>query len=181
MLLLEHLFLLFKSPLVKLVHSMNKKRILVLAPHPENYAPGQRLKYEQYFDEWQDEGYDVTVSSFMSKKMRSVVYKKGYLFYKIYGTFYGYWLRCKTLLVLKKYDAVYIFMWVTPFGSSFFERIFRRLSNRLVYDIEDKALIPQSKSLNPIMKLLKGVEKVEFLIKTADHVITSSPFLNSDS
>ena len=44
-----------------------KKKILVICPFPVGVAAGQRLKYEQYFDEWQDEGYDVTVSSFMSK------------------------------------------------------------------------------------------------------------------
>ena len=26
------------------------KKILVICPYPENTAPGQRLKYEQYFD-----------------------------------------------------------------------------------------------------------------------------------
>jgi glycosyltransferase involved in cell wall biosynthesis len=156
-----------------------KKKILVICPFPVGVAAGQRLKYEQYFDEWQDEGYDVTVSSFMSKKMWSVVYKKGYLFYKIYGTFYGYWLRCKTLLVLKKYDAVYIFMWVTPFGTSFFECLYRYLSRHIIFDVEDNVFMEVHHQVNPFVKFLKNrVNKVNFLIRKSNQVITSSPFLN---
>ena len=71
-------------------------------------------------------------------------------------------------------------MWVTPFGSSFFERLFRLLSIKLIYDIEDNAMMAQSNSLNPIMKFFKGSGKIQFLIKEADYVITSSPFLNDD-
>ena len=157
------------------------KKILVICPFPEDQAAGQRLKYEQFFNNWRENGYEIEVSSFMDERMWSIVYTERNYIKKMLGTIKGYLRRIKDIFRLRNFDLVYVFMWTTPFGSSFFERIFRRLSNRLVYDIEDNALIPQSNSLNPIMKLLKGVEKVEFLIKTADHVITSSPFLNSDS
>ena len=157
------------------------KKILVICPFPEDQAAGQRLKYEQFFDHWRENGYEIEVSSFMDERMWAIVYTERNYLKKTLGTIKGYLRRVRDIFILRNFDLVYVFMWVTPFGSSFFERIFRRLSNRLVYDIEDNALIPQSNSLNPIMKLLKGVEKVEFLIKTADHVITSSPFLNSDS
>ena len=44
------------------------KKILILCPYPEGKAAGQRLKYEQYFDDWTQEGYEITVSSFFSKE-----------------------------------------------------------------------------------------------------------------
>lgn len=156
------------------------KKIFVICPFPEDQAAGQRLKYEQFFNHWKENGYEIDVSSFMDEKMWAIVYKERNYLKKMFGTVRGYLRRVRDIFILRNFDLIYIFMWVTPFGSSFFERIYRRLSNRLVYDIEDNTLIPQSNSLNPIMKLLKGVEKVEFLIKTADHVITSSPFLNAD-
>ena len=71
-------------------------------------------------------------------------------------------------------------MWVTPFGSSLFERLFRLLSINLIYDIEDNAMMAQSNTLNPIMKFFKGSGKIQFLIKEADYVISSSPSLNND-
>ena len=54
------------------------KRILVLSPHPEGVAPGQRLKYEQYFDYFREDGYEITVSPFRVMPFEKIVYKKGY-------------------------------------------------------------------------------------------------------
>ena len=69
-------------------------------------------------------------------------------------------------------------MWVTPFGGALFEKIVRNLANKIIYDIEDNILISQGNKLNPIAKLLKRKSKIKYLIRTSDHVITSSPFLN---
>jgi glycosyltransferase involved in cell wall biosynthesis len=69
-------------------------------------------------------------------------------------------------------------MWVTPLGTSIYERIFRILSSHLVYDIEDNVLMMKSSEVNSIIGLLKGAGKIKYLIKTADHVITSSSYLN---
>ena len=72
---------------------MRKKKILVLCPHPVGYVPGQRLKYEQYFDNWKANGFDITVSSFMSERMQRIVYKKGKFPEKIFWTGCGYLRR----------------------------------------------------------------------------------------
>lgn len=156
------------------------KKILIICPFPEGQAAGQRLKYEQFFDHWRENGYDIQISSFMDEEMWAIVYTKGNYFKKVIGTLKGYVRRVRDILRLKNFDVVYVFMWVTPLGTSFFERIFRKLSTQIVYDIEDNALLPQSNTLNPLIKLFKGVGKIEFLIKQANHVITSSPFLNED-
>ena len=70
----------------------------------------------------------------------------------------------------------------TPFGTSGFERLTRALAQYLVFDVEDNVLVEQSLpkeyNPNPIARLLKGPGKQRYLIRTADHVITSSPFLN---
>ena len=42
------------------------KKILILCPYPEGKAAGQRLKYEQYLDEWMKE--DLTESQIMLLK-----------------------------------------------------------------------------------------------------------------
>ncbi|MET0394474.1 MAG: hypothetical protein ABW019_15120, partial [Chitinophagaceae bacterium] len=65
----------------------DKKKILVICPHPVGYVPGQRLKYEQYFAHWEKNGYEVTVSPFMTERMQQIVYKKGFFAEKIFWTF----------------------------------------------------------------------------------------------
>ena len=62
------------------------KKILIICPFPQDVAAGQRLKYEQYIDVWEKNGYSVKVSSFMNIKMWNILYSKGNYVKKIYYT-----------------------------------------------------------------------------------------------
>ncbi len=154
------------------------KKVLIICPFPEGVAAGQRLKYEQYFESWREKGYEITVSPFMDMRMWKFVYTQGNFAEKILGTLRGHFRRLVDVFRVYRYDLVYVFMWVTPLGSSLFERVFRTFSKRLIYDIEDNVMIGKSSELNPIIEFLKGNNKTTYLIKNADHVITSSSFLN---
>jgi len=154
------------------------RKILIICPFPQGVAAGQRLKYEQYFEHWRKNGYDITVSSFMDIQMWETVYTSGNYFRKTIGTLRGYFRRLQDIFRIRQFDLIYVFMWVTPFGGAFFERLVRLLANRLIYDVEDNIWMERKSELNPIVRLIKGVAKVKYLIETADHVITSSPFLN---
>jgi L-malate glycosyltransferase len=154
----------------------------VLCPFPIGVAAGQRLKYEQYLNDWRAAGYDIEVSCFMDDAMWRIVYVNGYVLKKALGLLRGQLRRFVDLLRISRYDVVYVFMWVTPFGTSIFERMTRGLARKLIFDVEDNVLIEQKlpKAYNPnvIAQLIKGPWKARYLIETADHVITSSPFLN---
>jgi L-malate glycosyltransferase len=160
----------------------NSKRMLIICPFPYGLAAGQRLKYEQYFDDWRTQGWDINVSSYMDRAMWGVVYKPGHLFGKIAGVCRGHMRRLRDMLRIHKYDLVYVFMYVTPVGTSLFERWTRKMARALVYDVEDNILVEQqlgkTENPNPIASLFKGPGKARYLIRHADHVITSSPFLN---
>lgn len=156
--------------------------MLVLCPFPQGVAAGQRLKYEQYFDRWRAQGWEIEVSPFMDDAMWKVIYQPGHTRAKIAGVLRGHLRRLRDLFRLRRYDLVYVFMYVTPLLTSGMERTVRALSKRLIYDVEDNILIkqnlPKHMNPNPIGRLIKGSGKARFLIRTADHVITSSPFLN---
>ena len=158
------------------------KRMLVICPFPEGVAAGQRLKYEQYFDRWRADGWQIDTSCYMDREMWSVVYKRGHLMAKLSGVFRGHLRRLRDLFRIRRYDIVYVFMWVTPAATSLMERATRHLAKRLIYDVEDNILVeqnlPKEQQPNPLMRWLKGPGKARFLITNADHVITSSPFLN---
>ena len=79
---------------------MIKKRILVLCPNPENYAPAQRLKYEQYFEFLRDNNYEIQVSSFMTESFQKIVYSQGKYIRKIIWTVVGYFRRIYDLFRL---------------------------------------------------------------------------------
>jgi glycosyltransferase involved in cell wall biosynthesis len=155
-----------------------RKRILVLCPHPEAVAPGQRLKYEQYFGYLRANGYDITVSPFMGMRFWRIVYKRGHFAGKVLGTLRGYATRLYDLARIPFYDGTYVFLWVTPFGSSLWERAIRLLSRKMVYDIDDLVFIGRTSSVNRIVSLLKGKSKAFYLMRSADHVVTCTPHLD---
>ncbi len=152
--------------------------MLVLCPYPEGVAAGQRLKYEPYIDDWRADGWEVEVAPFMDARLWQAAWEPGRLPDKVLGTLRGYGRRLASLLRLGRHDLAYVFMWATPIGPPIFERIVRRQVPRLIYDLEDNLLIgqglPRAADPNALARLVKGAAKPSYLVRAADHVITSS-------
>ena len=154
------------------------KNILILCPYPKGIAAGQRFKYEQYFNSWEEQGFKIEVSPFFDMKTWDILYSESNYFLKIIGTLKGYLRRLRDIFLLRNYEIVYIFMWVTPLGSTLFERLVRRLSRSLVYDFDDAVFLDSDKpkSINLSISGSSKTTKSRFLISSSDHVILSSPF-----
>ncbi len=152
------------------------KNILILCPYPPDTAAGQRLKYEQYLSMWQAAGYNVTIRPFMSAKLWAIVYKQGYVVTKIIETLKGYIGRIKDMFTISKYDAVYVFMYVTPIGFAGFEKWVRRHTPVLILDLEDNRFL--GANAKGFAQIIRGVSKTKYLVTNSNHVITSSPYLN---
>ena len=156
---------------------MKAKRIVVVCPHPEGVAPGQRLKYEQYFAYLRASDIDIDVKPFMSDRFWKIVYKKGYMLEKIYWTVYGYFKRIFLIPFLPFYDGVYLFLNVTPFGFPILEQIYVWANPNVIYDIDDLVFLGNTSKVNSLVALLKRPEKYTFLMQHAKHVIVCTPYL----
>lgn len=155
------------------------KKICIICPHPEGVAPGQRLKYEQYFSHWRENGWQVDVIPFQSRRFWDIAPKKGHFPEKIFWTLVGYFHRILFLFKLRNYDIVYIFLWVTPFGPPFFEWLYRKLSKKVIFDIDDLVFLGNASAANSWVSKLKGKNKPIYLMKKADYIITCTPFLDN--
>lgn len=155
--------------------------MLVLCPFPLGVAAAQRLKFEQYYDDWRAAGWEVVPSPFMDLALWNILYERGNLAAKIIGVLKGYLRRIRDLFRVGRYDLVYCHMYVTPIGTTLFERLVRSAARRLVVDVEDNVVLGPNvaaRNPNPLLRFLRGTGKYRYLIRTADHVITSSPSLN---
>lgn len=159
------------------VKKSDAKKILVICPHPVNVAPGQRLKYEQYFSYFRENNIQVDVSPFMTDRFQDIVYKKGYFAEKIFWTFIGYLKRVRDVFRLKNYDAVYIFLWVTPFGPPLFESLYLFVNDKIIYDIDDMVFLTPASKANKFIARFKGKRKMMYLMKKAKQVIVCTPSL----
>ena len=155
------------------------RSLLVICPHRENTAPSQRLKYEQYFDHWRGNGYEVVVSPFMTRRFQSIVYQPGRILEKVFWVGWGYLRRIRDLLRLPFYQGAYVHLWVTPFGPPLFEWLYARVARSLVYDIDDLVFLGHSSEANRFIQGLKGRRKMIFLMRKADHVIVCTPHLEA--
>ncbi len=156
---------------------MSVKRIVVICPHPEGVAPGQRLKYEQYFQYFRDNDFEIDVKPFMSDRFWKIVYKKGYILEKIFWTLYGYLKRIAFIPFLPFYDGVYIFLNVTPFGKPLLESVYIWMNPYVIYDIDDLVFLGNTSNVNKWVALLKRPEKYTYLMHHAKHVIVCTPYL----
>jgi glycosyltransferase involved in cell wall biosynthesis len=142
-------------------------------------APGQRLKYEQYFDYLAANGYQVKVAPFMAKRCWEIVYRKGYFLEKCFWTLFGYLRRAVNLFQIPFYDGVYVFLWVVPFGPPFFEALTCLLNRNVIYDIDDMVHLKPQSPANGFVSLLKSPSRITHLMKNAKHVITCTPTLDA--
>jgi glycosyltransferase involved in cell wall biosynthesis len=155
--------------------------MLVICPFPHGVAAAQRLKFEQYYDDWRANGWHVDVTPFMDLSLWDVLYQRGHLPAKAMGVAKGYLRRLRDLGRVSRYDLVFCHMYVTPLGTSGLERVTRKLARKLVYDLEDNVIAItdriQGDHPNPLLRFLRGAGKYNYLVRTADHVIASSPAL----
>ena len=149
------------------------KKIIFICPYPENAAPSQRLKYEQYFEHIKAAGYSITVSPFITLAFWKIIYKKGFFVKKTFFTLSSYLKRVALLFSIRKYDVVYVHLWATPFGPPLYELLLRKLAKKMIYDIDDLVYLKNVKSkASSLVTYIKGRKKPIYLMKKADHVIT---------
>ncbi len=155
-----------------------KPKILFLCPYPKDKAPSQRLKFEQYFDVIEKNGFDIHFNSFISVNFWSFIYLPKKYFKKFIFTFVAYFKRFFILFTIRKYDIVYVHLWVSPLGPPIFEFILRKIHPKVIYDIDDFVFLGHSSNSNQFFEFLKGKSKMIYLMKKANHVITCTPYLD---
>ena len=156
-----------------------KHKILFMVPYPLNFAPSQRLKFEQYYPYFKNVGFSLKHSSFISERMWTIIYKKGNYFKKFVYLICAYLKRFALLISVRKYDIVYVHLWCTPFGPPLYEWLLKKVAKKIVYDIDDLVFLKNISHENKFLAFLKGKNKPLFLMREANHVITCTPYLDA--
>ena len=155
----------------------SKKKLLIVCPYPKGVAPSQRLKFEQYYSHFEENGYEITIKPFIDNEFWQIVHKPGNSFKKFLKSLQGYFKRATLIFSIRNYDLVYIHLWVTPFGPPFFEWLYSKFSKKMIYDIDDLVYL-KFDNTPWFVRQLKGYKKPIMLIKKANHVITCTPHLD---
>jgi glycosyltransferase involved in cell wall biosynthesis len=161
-----------------LLISMKKKKVLILCPSPKGTAAAQRLKYEQYLDLLEKEGYSFTISNFQTNRFWAIIYKKGRLAEKVLWLFAGYLRRIYDLIRSPFYDVVFVNIWATPLGLPVYEKLLLLFNRNVVYDLDDMVFLNKiDHTRNRLLEKIKGKKKPLCLMKHARYVIVCTPKL----
>ena len=157
---------------------LKKKKIIFFCPYPFNTAPSQRLKYEQYIDFLEKNGFEITIEPFFFNDTYQILYKKGYFLRKVFGVIKGFYRRFLFLFKLHSFDGIYIHLNVCPIGPYIFEWIYLKLSKKAIYDIDDMVFQLTTSKQNKFASFLKSKYRYFFLMKKSNYCITCTPELD---
>lgn len=161
---------------MRLVKKNNK--IAFICPYPPDTAPGQRFRYEQYFDILKQAGFQYGIFAFLDQKTYNILYKRRFYLLKTFGILKGFIKRIIHLLKLIKYSYVFIFREATPIGPPIVEWIISKiLRKKIIYDFDDAIWLPNTSESNKIITRIKCHWKVASICNWAYKVSCGNEYL----
>lgn len=152
-------------------------KIHFLVPYPQDQAPSQRLKFEQYYDCFEKAGYEVVHDAFYSLALYRRLAQPG-LWSKAVRILWACMKRLGSLWTAWRSDLVYVCLEAMPLGPPVLEWVIVRLLKRpMVYDIDDLIYLKKPGSRDPLPTLWDRRRKVEFIMRASRHVIVCTPHL----
>jgi glycosyltransferase involved in cell wall biosynthesis len=156
---------------------MTNKKILFIASHRKDRSPGQRYRFEQYFDFLQQNGYDCELAFFLTEADDSVFYSPGNILKKFFITIRSAKKRMRDVRRASQFDIVFIQREAFMTGSTFFEKGFRRSSAKIVFDFDDSIWLLDTSNANRMWQWMKSARKTSQLIALSDQVFAGNRYL----
>ncbi len=154
-------------------------KLLILAPYPENEAPSQRFRFEQYLESIRDKaGLNINYQSFIDTQTWKILYKPGHYSQKIVGILKGFINRFLLLFQLASYHFVFIHREASPIGPPIFEWIIAKIwRKKIIYDFDDAIWLSNTSNNNRIAAAFKWHHKVSAICKWSYKVSVGNQYL----
>jgi len=151
--------------------------ILFIASHRRDRAPGQRFRFEQYFDHLGRNGFHCELSHLVTEQDDAVLYRKGHYMDKARFVHGCSRIRRADLRRSPEFDIVFIFREALMTRSTAFEKAFRKSGARIVYDFDDSIWLPNVSNANRRWAWMKDPDKTARIIALSDLVFAGNNYL----
>ena len=153
-------------------------KVLFITPAPIGISPGQRFRFEHYLGHLTENQIDFEIKSFFNIAGWKIFYKNGNTLKKFFLLTSGLLKRAGLLFQLKKFDVIYIYREVMPFGPPVFEWLMAKvLRKNIIYDFDDAIWISLSSNANPVASKIKCAWKVAKICAWSSIVTVGNQFL----
>jgi glycosyltransferase involved in cell wall biosynthesis len=153
-------------------------KIIFLTPYPENSAPSQRFRFEQYLDFLNDKGVQYEIHPFLNHRTWDLLYRKGNILGKLFGISIGFFRRMNVLKVVGKSDWIFIHREASPIGPPFFEWIIAKLyRKKIIFDFDDAIWLPNTSIENKAASSLKYHTKTASICKWSYKISAGNEYL----
>ncbi|MBL7870859.1 MAG: glycosyltransferase family 4 protein [Cyclobacteriaceae bacterium] len=153
-------------------------KILFLIPYPLKESPSQRFRFEQYTEVLIQAGHTVRSQSFLNSHNWSFFFKSGHFLHKGSAVFSGFIKRLTMLLIVAKYDFVFIHRETLPIGFPVFEWMIAKIwRKKIIYDFDDAIWLTDLQDESSLMRLLKWRQKVKTICRLSYKVSCGNHYL----
>ena len=118
------------------------------------------------------------VNSFMEPEIWSVIYRKGYLWVKLWGMIKGFAKRFFSLFNLRHYDYIFIHREAAPIGPPIMEWLIAKVFHKnIIFDFDDAIWVPNYSDSNKFFSFLKRYSDVSKVCSWAYKVSCGNNYL----
>ena len=153
------------------------KKILFLAHHRINRSPGQRYRFEQFFDYLEINGIQCCLAHIINENDEKYLYHSKNILKKLKVGVNSYLRRWKHLKDIESFDLVVIYREVIPTKSTLFENYISKKNIPIVYDFDDAIWIRDVSEVNKNISFLKDEKKIEKIIPLCNHITCGNKYL----
>lgn len=155
----------------------NSIKVLFIGNHRQDRSPGQRFRFEQYFDYLNANEVSCEFSNLLNESDDKYFYSKGKWAIKFFILIKCFLKRLKDVKRANDFDVIFIFREAFFTGTTFFERKFKQSTAKVIFDFDDSIWLPNVSPGNKKLEWLKNYNKTKDIINLADFVIAGNQYL----
>lgn len=150
---------------------------MFIASHRKDRAPGQRFRFEQYFDYLEENGFECHLSPLLDEADDKLIYSPGNYWKKFLLLISQSGKRQVDLEKIDQYDIVFIFREALMTRSIYYEKQFARSKAKLIYDFDDAIWKNDTSPANRFFSWVKNPLKINKIMGLCDVVFAGNYYL----
>ena len=155
------------------------KKILFLAHHRIDRSPGQRYRFEQFFDYLELKGIQCFLAYIINEEDEKALYHSKNILKKIKIGLNSYKRRWIHTSEIDQYDLIVIYREVLPTKSIYFEKYIAKKNIPIIYDFDDAIWVKDVSEVNKKISFLKDEKKIEKILPLCKHITCGNEYLAS--